>query len=143
MARFASLRVKRAVVDPTILSDDFSSTFALVKNCREEFVGIDFLVKAAVDEDEGSSGKVEVDVPTGPPVLVGLDHRTVLKFDLEHPHEVVDVLRGQLEQRLPVRTAALHVPSVQRSVATFDHGHDAGEEMRAGQDGSGAILCRP
>jgi hypothetical protein len=58
------------------------------------------------------------------PVLVHVQAQTTLEFHFPHPHEVVDVIRSQLEQGLPVRLVPLagHLPL--DDALADEHGRD-------------------
>ena len=127
-------------VVPIILSDNTKLTTVALKGLHEERDRIFLFVGNPTDEHVCTGRGVEVEVAPGPGVLVGLNHRAVREFDLEHPHELGNLVRGKLRQRLPVGLEALpHMPA-KPPIPLSRHATKPRQEMRTGQDVSGPAL---
>ena len=95
---------------PDILSDNIigrGTIPLLLKDKIELTKRVDLLVQLVAAVREGTTLVVEVDVSPRPVVLVGMEARAAVELDFEHPHEVVYVLGGEVQQRLPLRRIAL------------------------------------
>jgi hypothetical protein len=53
--------------------------------------------------DKGATIAAQMQVTPGLPMLVGVYPGSVGELDLEHPHEVVNVIRRQIQERVAVR----------------------------------------
>ena len=69
----------------------------LLKDKIELTKRVDLLVQLVAAVREGTTLVVEVDVSPRPVVLVGMEARAAVELDFEHPHEVVDVLGGEVQ----------------------------------------------
>jgi hypothetical protein len=81
--------------------DNISTSPSARENDLEQPSRLDLLVATVFAVDVGAPSVVQVQVPAGVVVLISLDPFAVVELDLAHPHEVLDVLGGQFDQRVP------------------------------------------
>lgn len=72
------------------------------KNLVEQLARVYVAIPAVTTVDERTTIAVQMEIAPCTYVLVGVEPRSVVAFDLEHPHEVVDVTWSQPEKRIPV-----------------------------------------
>jgi hypothetical protein len=71
-----------------------------------------FAVAVVSDVDERAAVAGQMKVAPGPPMLVGVNPGPTVELDLEHPHEVVNAIRRQVQKGLPVWDIAFECMAV-------------------------------